>query len=168
MGGAEAVLRTDKVMSLEASVEAFLLDRRAMACTVKTLQTYEYALGSFLRFLAERAIADPTQISPGDIRAFPVYLQDRGLKDTTRHLHARCIKTWMFWLVEEGELESSPMRRVSMPRLEKRIPPPFSRDDVQKLLSCCDRRTALGARNFAIAVTLLDTGLRVQDRKSVV
>jgi len=97
------------------------------------------------------------------IRAYLVSLQRRGLKDTTQHIHARGIRAWLNWLVLEGELEASPMRRVAMPRLEQRVPPPFSPEDVQTLLNGCDRHTTLGSRNYAIILTLLDTGLRAAE-----
>ena len=34
---------------------------------------------------------------------------------------------------------------------------------MQRLLSTCNRRTALGARNYAMTLALLDTGLRVTE-----
>jgi site-specific recombinase XerD len=72
----------------------------------------------------------------------------------------RGVRRWLNWLVEQGDLEQSPMAKVKMPRLEKRIPPPFSKEEVQKLLATINRKTELGARQYAICLTLLDTGLR--------
>lgn len=94
-------------------------------------------------------------------------MQRRGLKDTTQHAHARGIKTWLNWLVHEGALDVSPMNKVAMPRLEKRVPAPLSREDIRKLLAHCDRQTHIGARNYAIVLTLLDTGLRASEFRSL-
>ena len=55
------------------------------------------------------------------------------------------------------------MDRVAMPRLEKRISPPFSPDEIQDLLLACDRSSVPGTRNYAIVLTLLDTGLRAAE-----
>ena len=55
------------------------------------------------------------------------------------------------------------MDRVAMPRLEKRISPPFSPDEIQDLLLACDRWSAFGTRNDAIVLTPLDTGLRAAE-----
>ena len=107
------------------------------------------------------------QITSDHIRRHLVSLQRRGLKDTTQHAHARGIKAWLNWLAAEGDLDVSPMRRVTMPRLEKRIPPPFRRDDVRKLLAACDRSASLGLRNYAIVLGLLDTGLRLAEFASL-
>ena len=59
------------------------------------------------------------------------------------------------------------MQRVRMPKLEARVPAPFSPEGVQALLSACDRHTPIGARNYAIALCLLDTGLRAAEFASL-
>ena len=93
---------------LQLALDGFLLDRQAMHCTRKTLEAYRYALGSFLTFLISEDISHPDTITAHLIRAYLVGLQNRELKDTTQHLHARCIKTWLNWLVNEGEARGLP------------------------------------------------------------
>lgn len=148
---------------LDVPFRAFLLDKEAARCTPKTLEHYSYTVGSFVTFLKTRRVEDVTQITPHHIRAYLVSLQGRSLKDTIQHAHARGIKAWLNWLVREGDLKASPMGKVAIPRLEKRIPAPFVPDEVRKLLAHCHRQSVLGARNYAIALTLLDTGLRASE-----
>jgi site-specific recombinase XerD len=152
---------------LQATLDAFLLSRQAMRCTPKTLTHYTYTVGGFVERLQGQGVRDPQSITPHHVRAYLVSLQRRGLKDTTQHAHARGIKTWLRWLVEEGDLDDNPMRRVAMPRLEARIPAPFSPDNVRALLAACDRQTPIGARNYAICLTLLDSGLRAAELVSL-
>lgn len=78
---------------LDASLSAFLLDREASHCTLKTLEHYQYTCGSFIQWLRIRGVADVAHIGPHHIRTYLVSLQRRGLKDTTPHAHARGIKT---------------------------------------------------------------------------
>jgi len=161
-------LRAQPVVDrLRAELDAFLLSRQAMRCTGKTLDMYEYALGGFLDWLQGQGVQDVNALTAGHIRAFLVHLEKRGLRDTTIHQHARAIRAWCNWLVAEGSLSLSPMKRVAMPRLEKRIPAPFTADDVRKLLAACDRKTAIGARDFALLLTLLDSGLRLAECASL-
>lgn len=152
---------------LHAAYDAFILSREAMLCTPKTLEHYAYTVGGFVAYLATQDVHDPSEITPGHIRAYLVGLQRRGLKDTTQHAHARGVKTWLRWLEAEGDIDHNPMRRVTMPRLEQRIPPPFTPADVFALLAACDRHTATGARNYAIVLTLLDSGLRASELTSL-
>lgn len=133
---------------LDLAVDAFLLSRQALRCTPKTLGAYRYALGNFQEYLSTQGVTDPQAIAPHHIRAFLVSLRKRGLKDTTQHLHARCLKTWLRWLVEEGDLQENPMRRVQMPRLEKCIPPPLAPEEVRRLLEACDCKTPKDLRGL--------------------
>lgn len=157
-------LRPQPVVSpLDSSYHAFILSRQAMRCTPKTLAHYTYTLSAFIDWLKAQGVRDVADITPTHVRAYLVHLQTRGLKDTTQHAHARGIRTWLNWLVAEGDLDASPMRKVAMPRLEKRIPPPFTPEEVQALLAACDRKTVLGARNYALCLVLLDSGLRASE-----
>lgn len=149
--------------TLESVLDAFLLSREAMRCTPKTLTHYRYTCENFTRWLADHGIDRPDAITPGHVRAYLVSLQRRGLKDTTQHAHARGVKTWLRWMEAEGDIDQNPMARVAMPRLEQRIPAPYSPDDVRALLDHCDRHTAIGARNYALVLTLLDSGLRASE-----
>jgi site-specific recombinase XerD len=144
-------------------MDAFMLSREAMRCTGKTIEHYSYTLGRFLGFLDGQGVTTPQGITPGHVRLYLVSLQHAGLKDTTQHAHARGIRAWMRWLVLEGDIDDSPMRRVAMPRLEQRIPAPFTPADVRALLDHCDRHTAIGARNYALVLALLDSGLRASE-----
>ena len=148
---------------LDAAYRAFVLDREAARCTAKTLEHYTYTLGAFVAFLKEHHVPQVGDIAPHHVRAYLVALQRRGLKDTTQHAHARAIRAWLNWLVREGDLAASPMRTVTMPRLEKRIPAPFSPEDVRRILEGCDRQDPLGARNYALVLALLDSGLRASE-----
>ena len=152
---------------LSQASDLFLLDREAQGCTTKTLATYRYTLPHFLNYLFQQGLKDPQEVTPTHLRNFLLSLRDRGLKDTTQHSHARTIKTFFNFLVAEEELEKSPMAKVKMPRLEKKILSPYSPDEVQSLLSACDRLTLTGARNYAILLTLLDTGLRAAELLSL-
>jgi len=144
-------------------MDAFMLSREAMRCSPKTLAHYGYTLGRFLDFLDAQGVTAPQGITPAHVRLHLVTLQHAGLKDTTQHAHARGIRAWLRWMVLEGDIDESPMRRVAMPRLEQRIPAPFSPDDVRALLEACDRHSAIGARNFALVLALLDSGLRASE-----
>jgi site-specific recombinase XerD len=150
-------------MTLDAALQGFVLSREAMRCTPKTLEHYHYTAGTFCLWLRLQGVRMASEIAPQHVRAYLVSLQKRGLKDTTQHAHARGIRTWLRWLVAEGVLAVSPMRTVGMPRLEQRIPPPFTPEDVKALLAACDRKDSLGARNYALVLALLDSGLRASE-----
>lgn len=151
------------VTALYAAYQAFLLSRQAMRCTPSTLEHYEYGAGGFVQWLHEQGVRRVDDITAHHVRAYLVGLERQGLKDTTQHAQARAIKTFLRWLVSEGDLDRSPMDKVKMPRLEQRIQEPFAVEHIQSLLGHCNRKTPRGARNYAIVLTLLDTGLRAAE-----
>ena len=57
--------------------------------------------------------------------------------------------------------------RVPIPKLEQRIHPPFSPDEIQRLLGSLDRSDLPGCRNHAVILFLLDTGVRVSECVSI-
>ena len=76
---------------------------------------YRYTVGSFIDWLQGEGVKDINTITANHIRTYLVSLQERGLKDTTQHAHARGVKAWLNWLVDEGDLDASPMGKVRMP-----------------------------------------------------
>ena len=151
------------VTALYAAYQAFMLSRQAMRCTNKTLEHYQYGAGGFVSWLHGQGVSRVDDITAHHVRAYLVCLEGQGLKDTSQHAQARAIKTFLRWLVAEGDLDRSPMDKVKMPRLEQRIPEPFTVEHIQSLLEHCDRKSPRGARNYAIVLTLLDTGLRAAE-----
>jgi integrase/recombinase XerD len=143
-------------------LSAFLLDKQAQRCTPKTLEHYTYTVGGFISYLEGKGVGMVQDITAHDIRDYLVGLQKRGLKDTTQHAHARGIKAWLNWLVREDVLQVSPMARVSMPRLDKTLRPPFTPEDIKALLGVCDN-----FRDRAIILGLLDSGLRASEMVSL-
>jgi site-specific recombinase XerD len=140
-----------------------LLDREAARSTPKTLTHHTYTLGSFVSWLQEQGVNCPSYTTARHIRTYLVCLQRRGLKGTTQHTHARGIKTWLGWFVDEGKLGESLKTRMSMPRLEKRMQPPFSPKDIKPLLAACNTKTRKDLRDRAMTLALPKSGLRASD-----
>ena len=57
--------------------------------------------------------------------------------------------------------------KVRMPRLEKRVLPPFTAEDIQALLAQCNRKTTKGIRDYGLILMLVDTGLRASELLSL-
>lgn len=147
---------------LTAYLEMFMLHQEAAHHTAKTLSYYRYTLDKFLDYLTVRGVKAPEGVKATHIRAFLAHLQKQGYADTTVHGHARAIKAFFNFLVTEEVLEASPMRKVKMPKLEQKILPPFTVEDIEVLLVACHQgKNAL--RDKAIVLCLLDSGLRAAE-----
>src|SRR5258708_4883840 len=92
-----------------------------------TLSTYGTSVRQLARFLAERRMpTSPAAITREHVEAFITDLLDRW-KPTTAHNRYRGLGSFFRWLVDEGEIRSSPMERMKPPRLPE-APPPVLRD----------------------------------------
>jgi integrase/recombinase XerD len=159
----DTILPHFRYSPLRALYDAFILSREAARCAAATLRFYSFTLGPFLTYLEGQGVQSVQEITPTHIRAYLLGLQERHLSDNTQHGHARSIRVWMNWLVREEELAKSPMDKVQMPRLERRVLPGFTSEDIKALLGACDRKTVFGLRDYAIILCLLDSGLRREE-----
>jgi site-specific recombinase XerD len=119
---------------------------------------------------------DVTQIGAGEIRAFILYLQQkrcfsnhpysraqqRGLSGHTINTYMRSIRVFWSWLVEEEIIECNPFSKLKIPKPPKKIIATFSPHQIESLLSVMSG-SAEGYRGVVIVLTLLDTGLRVNE-----
>lgn len=148
--------------ALRRCLDMFLLHQEVSRHSPRTIETYHETLTPFLDYLSERDVANPELITPNDIRRFFVRLEERGLAGATIQKHARSVKAFLNFLVREEVLEDSPMRKVSMPKADKKVKKPFTTDDIEALLAACDEGLYRW-RDRAIVLCLLDTGLRVSE-----
>jgi len=70
-------------------------------------------------------------------------------------------------MVEEGTLKQNPISSIHIRKPPEKIIQPFKLDQVQDLLLLCDEGKFLGARNRAIILTFLDTGLRLSELANI-
>jgi integrase/recombinase XerC/integrase/recombinase XerD len=81
----------------------------------------------------------------------------------TRHRYFREVRCFFNWLSTMAYIEDNPFRSLKNVRLPQRIVQPFSADDIARLLAACDTKVPVGARDHAMLLTLLDTGIRCSE-----
>jgi len=128
-------------------------------------------------FLSSNGLStDVTQIGAEEMRAFILYLQrkrcfsnhpyskaqQRGLSGHTINTYMRSIRAFWSWLVEEEVIESNPFSKLKIPKPPKKIITTFSPHQIELLLGVMSS-SAEGYRDMVIILTLLDTGLRVNE-----
>lgn len=148
------------------SVQSFMIAQEAARYTPKTLEIYRHVLGRFAEDLGSDAIP-VADISPTSIRAHLIKLEQRGLKDTTVHHHARHLKAFLNWLVREELLADSPVRKVTMPRVAKRVHEAFTKEQLEALLVATSCKTAWGANQTEAYIASRRPRLRRYLRHSV-
>ena len=172
-----------KTSSSESSIptSAFrrLLDSYLLACDIashsdRTIQNRRERIQGLIWFLGKRELAN---CGLDELRQFMHYLghghEEPGgrfgcarltkaaVPGTIKSYHSS-LRTFFNWLVEEGELESSPMERIKPPIDRPDQIQPFSNEQLRKLLLAA-KKTTHPRRNEAILLLLLDTGIRASE-----
>ncbi len=142
-------------------VRDFLLDVRAANRTDATIGFYREKLKRFLTFLEGQGVTAPEAIGARQLRAFLVELAGERTAGGV-HAHGRAVRAFVRFLVREEAIADNPLPKVRSPRVDQELLEPVSMATVEALLKTCDR-SALGLRDKAMMLTLLDTGLRASE-----
>jgi len=157
--------------TLEGQLKVFLLSCRVEELSPWTIKGYDQKLSVFVRFLAGLEITDPHHITPHHITPHHIRLFLLKLQDTCQRVSVynnyRAIKRFFAWMVDEGTLKQSPMSSIRLRKPPDKIIQPFKPEQIQDLLLLCDDSKFLGARNKAIILTFLDTGLRLSELANI-
>lgn len=119
---------------------------------------------TFLRWLFGDAPVDCGQISAEDLRRF-VYEQAHSRKPDSVSVIAYSLRTFLRFLQLQGDIPVELIRAVPSPPHWSLapLPPSLSEAELERFWAAFDRFTALGQRDYAMARTLADLGLRCQE-----
>jgi integrase/recombinase XerC len=151
---------------LTAYLQTFLLSCKVDGLSPASLRDYNQKIGLFVSFCTDVGINKPKQLDAAGIRTFLAKLQETNSQISVADYY-RCVKRFLNWMVEERVLKGNPMDVIRPPKVPKKMIAPFTPDHIKRLLLLCDERKFLGARNKAIILVLLDTGLRLSEAVSI-
>jgi integrase/recombinase XerC len=97
-------------------VDSWMRALRATDKSPNTVKLYRYGLGSLARGIVARGLpAQPASLTREHIETWLDDLRADGKTPTTRLSYFIAVRAWFAWLVEEGELPSSPCTRIKPP-----------------------------------------------------
>jgi site-specific recombinase XerD len=82
------------------------------------------------------------------------------IRPATVAKHYRPLQQLFRWLVNDGEIERSPMERMRPPAVPEQPVPIVTDAHLEALLASCRSNTCENRRNLAIIRLFLDTGMR--------
>ena len=128
-----------------------------------TAKSYCYDLGTFFDYLAGEAV-DPSveQVTVSVVRGWVVQMHRRGLSKSTiaRRLHG--LRSFWTYLLEAGLTQTDPVREVSVPKREQKLPKYLPAEDLEELLQASQHSHSVfcAFRNYAMMCALVFTGMR--------
>lgn len=153
------------VDDLESAIDLFLRDGKIRNISPHTIGFYRQELNKFKKLLEKQKInTAPHTISEQIIKEnIILHLMDEGLKETSINCILRAIRAMFNFLVKEGHLIQSPMRKMSLIRQKKTIINTFTTNQIHLLLAQPDQKTFIGVRDYTVLALFLETGVRVRE-----
>jgi integrase/recombinase XerC len=152
----------ERFSGLRVAVKDFLADKRLARLSPRTLEFYELHLRTLVEFLEGVGVTRPEDVTVHQLRHFLAHWQPR-LKPMSLDAKWRAASALFAWCLREELIEKNPVARLERPKVPQKLIRPYEGGEIQQLLGVCDTRTLLGARDRAMIITLLDTGLRASE-----
>jgi integrase/recombinase XerD len=126
-----------------------------------TVEHYRHYLVHFEQYLTRIGLADLTELSPPILGAFIIESSEHLCRNSVRNL-CGVLRVFLRYLHRERLIAHDLSQSVEFPRSYRHstIPRAISWDDVRRMLSAVDRRTAAGKRDYAVLLLLVTYGLR--------
>lgn len=144
----------------EASRASFIRAMRAEGIRPATLKVYSAGLARYEAFASSRGLpTEPASIRRADVEAFVTDLMETRSAATAATRY-RTLHRFFAWLIDEEEIEASPMAKMHPPRIPEQPPSVLTEDELRRLLKACEGRDLAARRDAAIIRLLIDTGMR--------
>ncbi len=161
-------------MLITEAIAEFFADVQQRKATTDTLRTYHYALDKLAPWAPPQQLHVET-LRATHVRQFFLDLKEEHDKragkpysDTTLRSIQRIVKVFLHWCQENPEIEGMSRdlhRRVPMASVYQKDIEVLSDDDIKALLLAVSKQESpyLKARNRAILLLMLDTGIRISE-----
>ena len=141
-----------------------------------TVRNYSHALNQFVRWHEHERQQPPVweKLQRDDFRFYLRALGRENLSRAVTQLRFSALRSFYKFLVRHGRVEVSPVRGISLPKPEKRLPKFLTAQQMTSLLEAPakeakagDLDPVLAARDEAILETIYSCGLRVSELSSL-
>jgi site-specific recombinase XerD len=168
-------------IDLNALVEHFELYNKTEGKSPKTVLWYNMVLTQFKRFLKQVDKSTVlSELGEPEVREFILFLQEKTkwqdnpylpkqhekLRAITIQTYVRALRGFFNWLYQEGYTGENRLARLRPPKAPIKVVDILTQEEVAKILASINPNTAAGARNYAIMVLFLDTGLRSSELRN--
>jgi site-specific recombinase XerD len=160
--------RRSKAQLINVVIEAYLSACDAEGKSPRTISAYGETLRQFMDVVTRRGLsASVDGFTSQDVYSFLQAVSERGVSLATRHRRYREVRAFFSWCERMGMIERNPFSGIPNVRQEQKVVQPFTPDEIGRLLSVCVGDTEYDARNKAIILVLLDTGLRSSELRQL-
>jgi site-specific recombinase XerD len=147
--------------ALQCLLADWRISLRASGRSPATIASYLTVGESFAAYLSSQGLSTEVgTITREEVERYLADMRDRGLSAATVAKHYRSLQQLFKWLTDDGEIDRSPMERMSPPSVPEQPVPILDDSALAALLGTCKGNTFENRRDTAIIRLLLDTGMR--------
>ncbi|WP_138842762.1 tyrosine-type recombinase/integrase [Rhodococcus pyridinivorans] len=145
-------------LDLPALLDSWLLHLRAERKSPATVKQYGDGVRRFLSWCDE---TDTTPVlDRPTVNAFVAALLDEGAEAATARARQLSLRRFSAWLLEEGEIDVDELLGIKAPKLDTKVTPSLTEDELKRLLKVCSGSDLRDRRDEAIIRFMLETGAR--------
>ena len=150
--------------ALEALRTSFLESLRVRGQAPATLRARSQSLTTFFLWLTSAGIDDVRELTRENIRAYQLWLKQRGLTTGTLHAKLITLRRLFEYLESTDAILVNPCLGLVLPKLEDRLPRNvLSQAEARRILDAPDTQTRKGIRDRAILELFYSTGIRGEE-----
>ena len=155
---------TPGILDLDSHLRGFQRHLRAANRSPRTIEKYDLCARQLLEFLERTGMPTATtSVHREHIEAFIEDTLARGRSAATANTRFQGLRVFFAYLVEEGELERSPMERMKPPAVPEAPVPVVDEDFLREMLRTCAGKDFEDRRDNAILRLFIDTGMRLSE-----
>lgn len=158
-------MKPDELATLRASWVTHLQAERK---SPHTIRTYTAGVDAYARWCA--ASGRQPEFSRAAVATFTAALLDSGAEPATALSRQRGVRRFSAWLAAEGETARDELAGMSPPKLDDKVPPELTEDQVRALLATCgsgSNRDLWDVRDEAIIRLMTESMVRAGELLSM-
>jgi len=167
---------------IQELIKRYELSNVAEGKSPKTTAWYNNMLTLFSCFLKTgQYTSDSSRFNIDTVREYIIYLRHKPkfqghpntpaqtelISPKTVQCHVRALKAFSSWLYAEGYTNENRLKNLKIPKAPTLIIEPLTPEEIKRITACINKKLPTGTRNYAILVTLLDTGLRASETAGI-
>ena len=149
---------------MRASIDRYLRELSATrGASEHTLRAYRGDLEFFARFLEDRGLTQPSQVTPRELRSYLAELDGRDLARATIQRKLSAARSLFKYLLRNGLIDAHPAAGLRQRRGERRLPGCLELAEIEALLAVPDTSKPSGRRDRAILELMYSAGTRAAE-----
>lgn len=160
MGKIISIPSKNPILPWQESLEYFLTFKRANRLRDSTLGDYKRFTKQFFSRYPD---CWPDRM---ELRLAAIDYLSQKMKPSTYNLRLSYLRGLFDWCIEEGILTDNPMKGFKVKKTDHRDVD-IAKESLRKLIEAPDRKTFVGARDYALILLTLDTGIRPKEAFSL-